>query len=137
MTEALITSLEQAGEGSRELDARVAGVFSHDVESDDGDFWWGPFDQQAERVPDFTTSLDAALALASRVLPGWSYGLFGEVGDGATASLTQPDVDIGGGVIASPGLMGLDEFEGEAATPALALCLAVLRATNPKGQPNV
>ena len=86
-------------------------------------------------VPAYTTSLDAALALAERVLgKGWSYSIIGEIGGGATVTLEQPDVDLGGGVIASPGLCGLDEFEAEAATPALALCAAILRSRGEAGR---
>jgi hypothetical protein len=119
----LIKRLEEAEEGSRELDARLAGVFSHDVESDDGDFWWGPFDQQATRVPDFTTSLDAARDLADRTLPGWAWEI-------------RMDQDVAF-VQAAPkwwqeGLAAPDEdgVSAEGNTAALAICIAILKATD-------
>lgn len=65
---ALAERCEAATGSDRELDAAIAGLFTHDVESDDGDFWWGPFDAAPTRVPDFTASLDAALSL---VPEGW------------------------------------------------------------------
>ena len=60
---ALAERVEAASGPDRELDAKIASLFSNDVESDDGDFWWGPHDQIPQRVPDFTTSLDAAMML--------------------------------------------------------------------------
>ena len=125
MTTPLITRLEEAAEGSRDLDARVASVFSHDVESDDGDFWWGPFDEQAERVPDFTTSLDAALALAERVLPGWEWLLRTDEERGFMVNCWRKGDEPN---------MGDECFPSYAATPVLALCAAILRA-NHKDKP--
>lgn len=48
----------------RETDAAICGLFTNSVESDDGDWWYGPHDAMPIRVPDFTASLDAAMALA-------------------------------------------------------------------------
>lgn len=62
-----------------------------------------------------TTSLDAALALAERVLPGWSWTVGTRDVPGCTAV-----IDSNGG---SP-ILG----EAIAPTPALALCIAILRA---------
>ena len=145
----LIERLEKAEGGSRELDALVCAALGYHpgfpdyeylvpwrVEADEGALIGyicppgEPAQKRWKRPPEpVTTSLDAALALAERVLgKGWSYSIIGEIGGGATVTLEQPDVDLGGGVIASPGLCGLDEFEAEAATPALALCAAILRS---------
>lgn len=67
----LIEKLEGAEVGSRELDADVALQVGWTVHP--GDNWIGPHAEIA--VPDYTTSLDAALALAERVLPGWHIGV--------------------------------------------------------------
>lgn len=111
----LVKRLSAATVGSRELDAAVAGIFVHDIESDDGDFWWGPFGQQAERIPDLTTSLDAALALAERVLPGPVNYIEIRPADGSSR------VEIGWPAVS-----------GVAATPALALCMTILKAIQGK-----
>lgn len=79
-------------------------------------------DDQRGPVTRVTTSLDAALALAERVLPGWAWQIDLGLGMGPTVQgaskpwtegLVAPDC---GGVFVT------------AATPALALCAAVLRA---------
>jgi len=68
--------------------------------------------------PPVTTSLDAALALAERVLPGWEVGA--RVNQDQTATCYVSD----GGPI------GMSRFQqSEKPTPALALCIAILKAT--------
>ena len=98
-----MTALEAAQEGSPELDRAVEAAL-------------------ATGAAGSTTSLDRALALAERVLPGWGWSAGGSRGE-HYARIDTPD--------------GRDFEESYAATPALALCLAILKATNPKGQPNV
>lgn len=65
-------------------------------------------------VPAYTTSLDAALALCERVLPGWDWLISQGVGEPATACMSPSGIVHG--------------VEVTAATPALALCIAVLKA---------
>lgn len=65
--------------------------------------------------PDLTGSLDAALALVERVLPGWELELTSEFRD---------DAVIWRVMLGDP-LRGMD---GESSTPALALLAALLRA---------
>jgi hypothetical protein len=67
---ALATRVEELTGPDREVDAAIMGQFTHDVESDDGDFWWQPHGEQGQRVPDFTGSLDAVLLL---LLSGWDW----------------------------------------------------------------
>lgn len=87
----LIHALEQAEAGSRELDAEIMSLFyvrdkrhigayqENDFVRDepvDDDVWVDP---QTDRWVStsaycFTTSIDAAVALAERVLPGWHWG---------------------------------------------------------------
>ncbi|OJU50847.1 MAG: hypothetical protein BGO02_03955 [Brevundimonas sp. 67-6] len=116
---ALIARLEAAEAGSRELDHLIfmytapMEVASH----------WSPSDRKTL----FTTSLDAALALAERVLPGW-YWRAGRTPLGhwhhgrytyGWAHVSRTDAsncDRG------------DEATGWAATPAIALVIATLRA---------
>lgn len=73
----------------------------------------------------FTESLDAAVALCERVLPGWRGDLdlapF-EPGDNCGARLFPPK--------------SITNIAGEAATPALALIAAVLRALASQVQPS-
>lgn len=72
-------------------------------------------------LPNWTTSLDAALALAERMHPGWAWELTIEpssaTAQGASEMWLEGQValDIGG-------------VHQTAATPALALCTAVLSA---------
>lgn len=117
MTDSLIAKLESAAEGSRELDEAIAIAVLADFEVDrlvgmsDDDPGILTF-----RYPDgsrgtalrYTTSLDAALSL---VPEGWEWCLTWE---GGIAS-----VDIGDPML---------RMEYAAATPALAMCAAALKA---------
>ena len=69
------------------------------------------------KPPNYTASLDAAVALAERVLPGWMWSM--TTGLGHTAAYVRDKS------ITAP-----DKIEGDGyhATPALALCLATLKA---------
>lgn len=146
----LIERLEGAEKGSRELDREVARLFGwHRVEPrharNKHGGWIAPEDfiglysdgspkldglhgtSIYRDPPAFTTSLDAALALAERVLPGW-YWRAGRTPMGhwhhgrytyGWAHMSRTDAsncDRG------------DEATGWAETPALALCAAILRA---------
>jgi len=74
--------------------------------------WWpkdGPY-VSAVTVPAYTASVDAAIALAERVLPGWGW-LAQNCGHPAGV-LVKDDI----------------AYEGRGATPAIALCIAILRA---------
>jgi hypothetical protein len=68
-----------------------------------------------------TTSLDAALTLCERVLPGASCVGFDRTPQGSTAYVSRNNVADGHWLV-----------EAEAPTPALALCLALLRALEAK-----
>jgi len=70
-------------------------------------------------LPPVTTSLDAALALAERVLPGFGFFLRKDK-DGCNCGLVYPD-----GHFVTPGC-------GQAPTPAIAMCIAILKALNPE-----
>lgn len=133
---ALIARLEAAEAGSRELDAEIwlrfnrpeytGGVKAlemrgwHDgrghliLETDDGE-------EVADElyIGSATTSLDAALALAERVYPGFGWGCVQGSGERCAANVT-PDGWASG-------------VSGIASTPALALCIATLRAKQGEG----
>lgn len=93
MSNNLIRRLELATEGSIELDEAVADALG------------------GEGALGATNSLDIALALVERVLPGCSW---------------RVQKDFGGFIVAVRN--GIHEVEVEADTPALALCTALLRA---------
>lgn len=135
MTPGLIERLEAAGEGSRELDREIAsecGWTNLDVPT----FWvksvcdaagFPPGTAQATPLPHYTTSLDAALALAERV--GWRlYKLDASIISRSSVMLQsvddRPRVDPDSGAT----LMGKDFAVGSSKTPALALCIAILKA---------
>jgi len=102
---ALIARLEAAEAGGRELDYEIRDALN--------DPHWNI------RVPaDWTTSLDAALALAERVLPGWQITLSTKGGE------MPPWVQIYPLPLEEDNYLD-PEF---AATPALALCIAILKA---------
>ena len=67
--------------------------------------------------PPFTASIDAAVALCKQKLPGWHW----TVSDRDLARVSNP----------SANQFEDDRFDALAATPALALCLAVVRALIP------
>lgn len=99
---ALLKRLWAAEVGSRELDAAVCGA----VFTEPGTYVMRPV----------TTSLDAALALAGRVLPEWGFYLRSDK-DGHGAGLSYPDYNR-----VTPG-----HVEHKSSLP-LALCAAILRA---------
>ena len=116
MTPGLIERLEAAGEGSRELDAEIARLFGGQAIArfgdwdcrEDGTGIWRP-------LPRYSSSLDAALALAERVLPDltkinvWTY---------VRGKHHHCEIET-----------DEDEFDAlNASTPALALCIAILKA---------
>lgn len=133
----LIERLEAAEAGSRELDADVHSalgtVFSRPVTQEDR-YYSLLYDAKSvsvfipEALTPVTTSLDAALALAERVLPGWDWkvgGLRPPI-EGYDEREAPPHATLTrrGPLVANEGFAVAD-----GATPALALCIAVLKAT--------
>lgn len=144
----LVEKLEAAEVGSRSLDALIwlrlnrpeyqGGVKALEMRTwHDGRGHLILETDAGEEVADdigiapVTTSLDAALALAERVLPGdpdfqptgpsvgWKINLYRGM---VPAPL--------GGWIATVRRHASDGFDGSAPTPALALCIAICRALN-------
>ena len=112
----LAARCEAATGPDREIDAAIARCFCHDVESDDGEFWWGPYDATPERVPDFTASLDAAMTLVPE-------GCYTKQGTYPARSKQRPWAQVYDATMPN-----FSYNECTSATPALALCAAALRS---------
>jgi len=116
--DSLITKLQSAGSGSRELDAEIAMRFGRD---------YGPVEEwdvpgrtawvSDECAAHYTTSLDAALALVDEVLPGWSWDLSG----GTPSHGVLPYATLNGSNIDPT-------IQAEHKSPVIALLIALLRA---------
>lgn len=103
----LIKRLEEAEEGCPFLDREIWVALEFDGNR-------SPVD-----APEYTTSIDAALALAERVLPGWHYELTpGRAGIAAEQWSYYDSAEDEGGQSA------------RAKTTPLALCIAILKATD-------
>jgi hypothetical protein len=105
----LIKRLEEAEEGSRELDISLAMETTHPYGFDS--------EREIDAYPHPTTSIDDALALAERVLPGWCWMIERHKNGTATAGLHEWNA-----------YCEADQFTAN--TPALALCIAILKATD-------
>jgi hypothetical protein len=116
----------------REVDALIAttiGGYVYEKRDNDRKAWYYPTDsggwrQQlysafSDKLPAYTASLDAAVALCERVLPGWS----GDIDIG------KPIADSGkvGARLFPPG-DGWQNYSGVGPTPAIALLIAILTA---------
>lgn len=110
----LIERLEAAECGSRELDREVCEATGWGVHNA---FWILPA----------TTSLDAALALAERVLPDHKFAIVKDDGPDAGPkfrwSVQVARYNLEGPVGRNSWWFGVSD------TPALALCIAILKAT--------
>lgn len=81
----------------------------------------------SESVPGYTASLDAAVALVEKMLPGWNF----TVASTKVPGDARPWADV-----ASPawiaGENDAEQGEGYGATPAIALLIALFRALEQK-----
>jgi hypothetical protein len=112
MTTPLITRLEEAAEGCPLLDRELWVALEFDGRS-------SPID-----APEYTTSIDAALALADRVLPEMNCVGFDKSPSGVEAYVSRNNVDSGHWF----------ETGWHKSSPAIALCIAILKA-NHKDKP--
>ena len=114
MMDDLLKRLEEATEGSRELDAEIGETLGIEPA------WYGPYGyyDAAKDAPreheHYTTSLDAALTL---VPEGWDWAIVSD--DQASVYRRKKS---------SGGYEEIFDSPVEAATPALALCVASLKA---------
>lgn len=113
---ALIARLEAAEVGSRELDMAVHKAATGE--------------NMGFATPDASRSLDAALALAERVLPGYAMNVCLDKDRDGTLLKWSSQVARHG--LSGPVGRGGWWF-GIAPTPALALCIAILRAKQGEG----
>lgn len=133
----LIARLEAAEGPSREFDRDIALTvdgFVYEKRGKDAKPWFyhstlrgrrqliSPYN--SERLPAYTSSIDAAVSLAERVLPGWDWGTqsFGE--DGAQ------------GKVWKHGWHDDTVIYADHSSPVIALVLATLRALQQKGSSN-
>jgi hypothetical protein len=128
----IIKTLEEATEGSRELDAeielsrrRFLGLLGAGAVVCSVPGWLaGPgVGEQPIKAPHYTTSLDAALTL---VPEGWS----GRLWFGQKPRKRQPEYESDAVVWASDDTVKASFWgpNGNAATPALAVCIVALKA---------
>lgn len=135
MTAALIAKLESASEGSRELDAlveiavRAVEAARTGLAKEHWAKWTVSRDFYVEdahtayRPEPVTTSIDAALALTERCLPGQGVGMTWLPKDQGAESSADVWFDL-----------ETDQVpRGSASTPALAICAALLRASAAEG----
>lgn len=127
----LITRLEQAEAGSRELDAEIAALIHVDIDGlpfeavgeESGKvtvYFAGGKTKQAYRAPAYSTSLDAAMSL---VPEGW----WREI-KGPRKYLNIPTSIPNYWSVSLESWEGNNSATGWAATPALALVIASLKA---------
>jgi len=109
---ALIERLEAATGPSRETDHEIHTATNKALRAG---FRFG-------HVPHYCSSVDDAVALAVRVLPGWYFEHIGNDAMGGDYDMSW----VGWTVDISPGMSG--GFQGHAKTLPVAICLAVLRA---------
>lgn len=124
MTQNLITRLSKLDAPDREVDAQIYILFNIPAERAGRiDYahgtvgWWpkdGPY-VSAVTVPAYTASVDAVIALAERVLPGWGFFLRSDK-DGHNCGMVYPVHNF-----VTPGT-------ASGATAAISMCIALLRA---------
>ncbi len=116
MVNDLIHALGQAEAGSQELDSMIAEYFGEAP----GEGWTKGNIIQTPKP--YTTSLDAAVTLAQRVLLGWHWGIT-QGDDGQDAMEFQGNVWPG----IQPYPADMEQY-GYHKLPAIALVLAIVRA---------
>ena len=110
----LLERLEQATEGSRELDDTI----EREIVGFNPDRLPTQWPMVGDDTPHYTTSLDAALTLVD---PEWRWDVRGVFNQ-------QQTKRVGLCRIVTGDIGNIREYEAEARTPALALCIAALRA---------
>lgn len=113
----LLSRVEEATGADRKLDWRLADFAGHEAFDRDSALWppFGVGSKVERAIPTYTASLDAALALCERVLPGWWWAVGRYGPDGLVSANVSRDGKKHGADVMAP-------------TPALALISATLRA---------
>jgi hypothetical protein len=107
----LIERLERCEGADREIDL---AIFMATAEMESFSVW-----RPNDPTLFFTASIDAALALVERKLPGWGWQVHRD---------PQPGLEACFGFVGEPGADGVCG-RAYAPSPAIALCLALCRAT--------
>ena len=127
----LIAKLEAAPEGSRELDVEIAVAVGHvdptctyDKERDCVE-WLEPHEMGLSEpmgalLHDYTFSIDAALTLVPEGWNVWLLGVAQQISNGVFSHEPKPFAEV---MNAKEVVLG-----AHASTPALALCIAALKA---------
>lgn len=131
--EQLLERVKVAKGPDRELDADIAAALGFKIEWKQANYTlemypvitWPP---GREPCPQFTTSIDAALALVERVLPGFQWLIRNDETRGFFANLHEPHKSPNQGHWSAPCW---------AATPALAILSALLTALIAQKQASV
>lgn len=124
--------LSEAAGADREIDEALTFVWfpelAHWPRSEYGG-WVNPDQKMGLVAPAsyYTASLDDAIGLCERMLPGWFWRVGHGSQDAGWAHLNRVHPDH---------CDRADEASATAATPALALCLAIVRALRHKDQAN-
>ena len=118
----LVARLEAASVGSRELDALIWPLHPGFKRQSGQHYTDEALEREWRQIaaPDYTTSLDAALALAERVLPGVRV-----VTDSACKETGRPAA----GFVFSQQGEKINGVMNDGATVALALCASILKAS--------
>ena len=117
MTANLLSRLEGLTAPDREVDALIYDRFNPPTHNASWPF--SPGSKLDHRVPRFTASLDAAVALCERVLPGWQWAAWGgAIEAGSTKPRCMARVSDGRQQWANV----------DTPTPAIALLIAILTA---------
>jgi len=128
----LIARLETASGPDRELDAAIHRLLA----GSPTDHWYNFFGEWItdQNCPHISASIDAAVALAERVLPGWTWSIAGCPED----FLTDKDKPFSAELIGPVSWKVIDREVGEEpvyetahaqhSLPAIALLIAILKA---------
>lgn len=117
----LIERVEKLAGPDREADALVCAASGYEVRQHGGRDYYEPIAGVSwQEVPHYTGSIDDAVALTERLLPGWH----GDIDVCATAPMS--DGVYGARLFNQNGDWA--NYAGEGPTPAIALVLATLRA---------
>lgn len=114
----LIEKLEKATAPDRELDADIAITLKMIAERE----WWSVNYLSGDMIPAYTASIDAAVHLCERVLPGWRNSSI-KSGDNEFAAYIWADSNPW------PPEASVERVKS---SRAIALCIAIFRALQPK-----
>lgn len=116
----LIEKLEKATGPDRELDADIAITLKLIAERE----WWSVNYLSGDMIPAYTASIDAAVQLCERVLPGWVIDFISQ------DFMSVPEGYRGIGWTVE--IINQVRVQGQSSKPSIALCIAILRALQPK-----